>query len=261
MDGSAAAAREGLRLKGAVLTALGSAIALGVSAPATAASLSVGAGSTLDLGTGSLALGCADLDVSGTLTAGTVGFTGARDVAINPSGVVNGNSATLSLAGDWDNAGTFNADSSSVEMVDGCALFGGVVTGNTGFANLSITTNTAKQVSFAAGSTQSVTGLLSLHGAPGNRLQIRSTVNGSAAFLDVTGATSVSYIDVQDSDAQAGNDIPIGPNSVKGPNTPGWIFGTAVPMLTPLALGVLALLLLATGQRWLPRSTRADRAL
>jgi hypothetical protein len=233
---------------------------LGLALPALAANVSIGTGSTVDLGTGSLALGCADLDVTGTLTAGTVGFTGARDVAINPSGVVNGNSATLSLSGDWDNAGTFNAGSSTVQMVDGCALASGVVTGNTSFANLSISTTTAKQVSFAAGSTQSMTGL-SLHGTAGNRLVIRSTVNGSPAFFNLNGTSSVDQIDVADIDAQAGNDIPIGHNSVKGPNTLGWIFGVPVPMLAPLALGVLALLLLATGQRGLPRSTRADRGL
>jgi hypothetical protein len=238
-----------------------STILVGLSASSFAGNVTVGAGSTVDLGTGSLALGCADLDVAGTLTAGTVGFSGARDVAIAPSGLLNGNSAMLSLSGDWDNAGTFNAGSSTVQMVDGCALFSGVVAGNTSFANLSISTTTAKQVSFTAGSTQSVIGLLSLHGAAGNLLQIRSTVNGSAAFLNVTGTSSVNYIDVQDSDAQAGDDIPIGHNSVKGPNTLGWIFGVPVPMLAPLAIGVLALLLLVTGQRWLPRSTRADRGL
>jgi hypothetical protein len=233
---------------------------LGLALPALAANVTIGAGSAVNLGSGSLALGCADLDVSGTLTAGTVGFTGARDVAINPSGVVNGNSATLSLSGDWDNAGTFNAGSSTVAMVDGCALASSAVTGNTSFANLSISTTSAKQVSFATGSTQSMSGLL-LHGVAGNRLVIRSSLNGSPAFFNLNGTSSVDHIDVADIDAQTGGDIPIGHNSVKGPNTLGWIFGVPVPMLAPLALGGLVLLLLATGQRWLPRRARADRTL
>jgi len=248
-------------MKRTALAAAASIIALGLALPASAGNLTVGAGSTLDLGTGILALGCADLDVAGTLTAGTVGFTGARDVAIAPSGIVNGGSATLTLTGDWDNAGTFNAGTSTVQMVDGCALFSGVVTGNNSFANLAISTTTAKQVSFTAGSTQSVTGLLTLLGAVGNRLKIRSTVNGSAAFLNVTGTSSASFIDIQDSNALAGNDISLPTNSIKGPNTPGWLFGVVVPLLGPVAMGVLALLLMASGQRWLPRSTRADPAL
>jgi hypothetical protein len=106
-----------------------------------------------------------------------------------------------------------------------------------------------------------VTGLLSLHGASGNLLQIRSTVNGSAAFLNVTGGSSVNFVDVDDIDAQPGNDIAVGWNSVKGPNTPGWLIGVVAPLLGPVGLGALALLLLASGQRWLPRSKRADPAL
>ena len=174
---------------------------------------------------------------------------------------MNGNSATLSLSGDWDNAGTFNAGSSTVQMVDGCALFSGVVAGNTSFANLAISTATAKQVSFTAGSTQTVTGLLTLLGAAGNLLQIRSTVNGSAAFLNVAGASSASLIDVQDIDASAGNDIILGSELAEGPEHARLAVWIAVPLLGPLALGALALLLLATGQRWLPRSTRAEPRL
>ena len=243
------------------LTVAVSFIALGLAAPASAGNVTVGAGSTLDLGTGSLALGCADLAVSGTLSAGSAGFSAARDVAINPGGTVNGNSGVLSLAGNWDNSGSFNAGTSIVQMVDGCALFSGVVVGNTSFANLSISTTTAKLVSFTAGSTQTVTGLLTLLGSVGNLLQIRSTVNGSAAFMNATGTSSASYVNVQDNNALPGNDIPLLVNSVKGSNTPGWLQGISVPMLGPVALALLALLLLVSGQQWLQRSTRADNSL
>ena len=180
------------------LAAAASLIVLGLSAPASAGKLTVGAGATFDLGPGSLALGCADLDVMGTLSAGTLGISQARDVAINPGGVVNGNSATLSLTGDWDNAGTFNAGTSTVQMVDGCALYGGVVSGNTSFSKLSINTTTAKQVSFAVGSTQTVTSLLWLLGASGNRLVLRSTASGNSAFLNVQGGSSASFVDIDD---------------------------------------------------------------
>jgi hypothetical protein len=240
--------------------AVASALVLGLAAPAFAGDVMVGSGSTFDLGTGSLMLGCADLAVTGTLTAGSVGFSAARDVAINPGGVVNGNSAVLSLSGDWDNAGTFNAGTSTVQMVDGCALLSSVVVGDTSFANLSISTTSAKQVSFTAGSTQTVTGLLTLLGSAGSLLQIRSTLNGVAAFFDVSGTSSASFVDVQDNDAQPGNDIVLDANSVKGSNTPGWTFGIPVPLLGPVALTLLALLLLVSGQRWLSRPTRAGHA-
>ncbi len=83
---------------------------------ASAGQLSVGSGASVDLSTGNLDLGCADLSVTGTLSAGTSGFTQARDVTIDPSGLLNGESATLEVAGDWDNAGTFNAGTSTVQM-------------------------------------------------------------------------------------------------------------------------------------------------
>ncbi len=103
------------------LTVVGAAF-LTLATGASAAQLTVGAGASVDLGTGSLDLGCADLTVGGTLSAGTSGFSQARDVTIDPSGLVNGNSATLEVAGDWDNSGTFNAGTSTVKMVDGCSL-------------------------------------------------------------------------------------------------------------------------------------------
>jgi hypothetical protein len=226
---------------------------LALSAPSLAGTLTVGSGSSVDLGTGSLALGCADLDVLGTLSAGGVGFTGGRDVVITPSGVLNGNSATLQLAGDWDNTGTFNAGTSSVQMVDGCGLLSAVVAGNTSFNNFAMSTASAKQVSFTAGTTQTVSGLLVAVGSLGNLLQIRSTLNGAAAFLNVQGSSSTSFVDVQDNNALAGHPIGLPSNSVKGSNTPGWLLTPVIPLLPPLAGAALGLALLALARYWLPR--------
>jgi hypothetical protein len=80
-------------------TSAAAAAFLAVATGASAGEFNIGAGATLDLGTGSLDLGCADLTVGGTFSAGTVGFAQARDVTIDPTGLVNGNSATLEGAG------------------------------------------------------------------------------------------------------------------------------------------------------------------
>ncbi len=118
------------------------AAALGASA-ASGAQLDVGTGSSVDLGTGQLDLGCSDLTVTGTLSAGTAGFAQARDVTIDPTGLVNGNSATLEVAGDWDNAGTFNAGTSAPVsqpgVLDPFTEFGPSVTGLPPVASLSCT--------------------------------------------------------------------------------------------------------------------------
>ena len=239
-------------MRRAALAGIGAALLLAGSSPA--AELSVGVGSSLDLGTGSLDLGCADLGVAGTLSAGTVGFVAARDVTIDPTGTLHGNSATLEVAGDFDNAGTFDAGTSTVRLVDGCGLLSAVVAGNSVFANVELATTNAKEVSFTAGSTQTVTGSLSLSGLIGALLKIRSTLGGSAAFLDAQGTSSASYVDVEDNDATAGNPIALGPDSIKGANTPGWVLSTLVPSISLLGGLGLASFLFAHGVRQLRRS-------
>lgn len=240
-------------MKRSRLAASVASVALALSAPAWAGTVTVGANSSVDLGTGSLALGCADLDVQGTLSGGTIGFTQGRDVTITPSGVMNGNSATLELSGDWDNTGSFVAGTSTVRIVDGCGLLSGVVNGNSSFNNLQLTTSTGKQVSFTAGSTQTVTGGLTVTGAASNLLKIRSTVDGSQAFMNLLGTSSTSFTFVRDNNAIS-NTIPLGSSSIKGSNSPGWLLAQAIPLLPPLA-GLLVLAsLLALARRRLPAS-------
>ncbi|HEX5051446.1 MAG TPA: hypothetical protein VFZ65_06710, partial [Planctomycetota bacterium] len=206
-------------MKGAACTWLA---ALGIASSAWAGSVSVGANASLDLGTGSLALGCADLDVLGTMSAGVVGFTQGRDVAIDSNGTLNGNSATLELSGDWDNQGTFVAGTSTVRMVDGCGLLSAVVSGKSSFHNFEVISAGGKQIRFEAKATQQVTNLLSFAGVLGSLLQIRSTVDGTPAYLEAAGASSATFVDVQDNDATPGGPIALGSDSVKGSNTPGW---------------------------------------
>ena len=217
--------------------------------PALAGKVTVDSGASLDLGAGSMALGCADLDVLGILSAGTVGFTQGRDVTITPGGVMNGNSATLQLSGDWDNTGTFVPGTSSVRIADGCGLLSGVINGNTTFSSLELSTTSGKQVSFAAGSTQSIAGSFVVGGASGNLLKIRSTVGGTVAFLNVQSSSSATYVDVQDNDASFGNPILLGSESLKGPNTPGWLSTESIPLLPPLAGVALLTAMLALARR------------
>ena len=230
---------------------------LGLATHAGAAELTVGSGASFDLGTGRLDLGCADLTVAGTFSAGTLGFDAARDVVIEPGGVLNGNSAMLEVTGDWDNAGGFNAGTSTVRLADGCSQLGAIISGNTSFANLDMSTTSGKRWSFVAGTTQTIASALTLLGASGNLLEIRSTSAGSAAFFNLQGSHSADFVDVDDNDATAGMPITLGPNSITGTNTPGWSFAIPVPLLSLLGLLVLGVLLigavrLALGARGRP---------
>jgi hypothetical protein len=216
---------------------------------AGAAEFVVGSGGSVDLGTGSLDLGCADLTVAGTFAGGSVGFDQARDVTIAPTGILNGEAATLQVAGDWDNAGSFNAGTGSVTMIDGCGLLSASVLGNTTFNDLQIVSTLAKLVNFEAGATTTVSGELSLAGQSGSLLQIRSTLAGVAAKFDAQGTTSAEYIDIADNDATAGKLISVGPGSQKGSDTPGWWLAAAVPALSLLGIATLGASLLWTGRR------------
>ena len=112
----------------------------------------------------------------------------------------------------------------------------------------------AKHYSFTAGSTQTVTGSLTLLGASENLLGIVSTVSGSAAFLDLQGTSSTDFVFVEDDDATPGSPIPIGPDSTKGANTEGWVAAALVPVL-----GVLGVALLAGSLAWGARRALAGR--
>lgn len=207
--------------------------------PATASSVSVGAGSTLDLGTANVDLGCADLVAFGTVDAGASGTTGVRDVTIGAGGQLLGGSALLEVAGSWANAGSFAAGGSSVVLVDGCGLGSAVVTGSNTFATLELRTQVGKLVSLAAGAVQTVTGLFRIAGASLAKVDLGSTVPGSAALLDVQGTSVVTNASVEDNHA-IGSTIPYGLNTLIGSNVLGWVLVPAVPGLAATGLAALA---------------------
>ncbi len=224
---------------------LSAVVVFGLTSSSSAAQLNVAAGSSLDLGTGSLDLGCADLVVAGTLAAGTGVIDWAEDVSINSGGTLNGESASLYVTGDWSNSGSFNAGSSSVRFADGCGLSSATISGSSTFFDLEMTTSMGKLVAFEAGATTTVTDLLALMGALGNLLAIRSTVDGSEAYLNLQGSHSANFVDVQDNHA-TGSPITLGANSVKGTNTSGWIDLTAaIPTLSQWGLITFGMLLLS----------------
>ena len=206
---------------------------------APAAQFNVGSGASVDLGTGSLDLGCADLDVTGTFSSGTSGITQARDVTIAPAGIVNGESATLEVTGDWDNTGTFNAGTGTVQMVDGCSLASAVINGNTTFNNLAMSTSSGFLYTFTSGSATDVSSDFEKSGASGNLLTIRASAAGFAASLNANGTISGNgFVDVMDNRATS-SPILLGPDGVKGSNSNGWFLASTIPMLPPIGLAAL----------------------
>jgi len=140
---------------------------------------------------------------------------------------VNAGSATIDVSGNWTNNDTFTAGTSTVVL----SGTGQQISGSTGFHNLTKTVSSADTLTFAAGTTQTITGTVTLNGASGQLLSLRSGTPGTRWNLNLAaGATkAISYVDVQDSDA-SGSDaalLDVNPGySVDSGNNVRW-FGSA----------------------------------
>ena len=104
-------------------------------------------------------------------------------------------STTLNIAGNWTNtSSTFTAGTSTV-IFDGAGT--STITGTSTFANLKGVTAGAT-LQFGAGQTFTVSDTLTLTGASGNSVFLRSSTDGTAWLINPTTA-SASFVDVKDS--------------------------------------------------------------
>ena len=132
------------------------------------------------------------------------------------------NNRTITCSGDWTNAGTFTPRS-------GTATFNGTdqqITGSTTFNNVSKTdssnNSTDLSLTFAAGSTTTISGLLTLTGIDADdRVNVKSSNTGTQWKLNANGTFSVTYVEAQDSDASGGLTIQHA-NSINGGNNKNW---------------------------------------
>ncbi|MFQ5685151.1 MAG: choice-of-anchor U domain-containing protein [Candidatus Scalindua sp.] len=132
------------------------------------------------------------LTVDGNLT---IASTGTLDASAGGT--------TISLSGDWTDNGTFTPGNGTVTFTGSGTS---VVNGSNTFNNFTSVT-AGKQLTFAAGSTQTITNTLTLNGqADETRIVLRSSVSGTRWTFDVTGgAQSVDFVDVKDSNASSNN--------------------------------------------------------
>ena len=115
------------------------------------------------------------------------------------------------------------------------------ITGNNTFANLDLECTTARTITFPSGGTQTITGTLTLLGASGQLLSLRSSATPTKWYINAA-TTSAQYCDVKDSTA-SGTGTPINDTTggVDSGNNIGWLFvagGSAGYSSTLLTLGV-----------------------
>ncbi len=160
-----------------------------------------------------------------TLTTGTINNSsriGTWDISGNvtiSSGTLKA-PATITVGGDWSNAGTFTHNSGAVVFNGASAS---AISGDTLFYNFTCII-AGKTLNFGAGDTQTVTGIFTLTGASGNFLSLRSTSSPTQWRIDPQGTRNVSCVDVKDSNnINASAIVPV--NSVSSGNNTNWTFG------------------------------------
>ncbi|MHB8448556.1 MAG: hypothetical protein ACYC9P_11605 [Rudaea sp.] len=214
------------------------------------AQVDVPTGATFALGGDSLDLGNTSLQVGGSFAVGSGSAQNIDSVSILSGGTLDGGSGSLTLFGDWSNAGTFTAGSGTVNFVDG-GIAQSNIGGNSTFASTSFVSATGKNYIFAVGTTQSVSGLLTILGTSTQGIQFRSSTAGQVANIDLLagGSQNIDFVGVSDVHATGQPLAPTKTNDGGTGNATGW-FGAAVgantaptPALSDIALLLLALLI------------------
>jgi len=164
----------------------------------------------LTLSGGTFTAGSASLvDVNGTFTLSSGTFTAP------------GSSGTFTVSGNFTHSGgTFTHNAGTVTLDGGDQTLAGTTT----FNHLTKTVASAATLTFPAGATQTIVGTLTLQGASGQLLALRSSSAGSQWNIDPQGSRNVSYVDVKDS--KNSNAAAISPHtSVSSGNNTNWSFG------------------------------------
>ncbi len=237
-----------------------------LSASVAHADLVVPAGAQYSLSTGSVDLSCTDIVVAGTLRLGPGVAVNVRNVVIQPGGLIDGGSGSLSLGGNWTNVGTFISGTSAVAFRDICAVTTATLGGSNTFFSASFVSTTGKSYVLAAGQAQVVTSVLEIAGTSAQPIQFLSSAAHSVASLDLlTGGTQlVRHVGVTDVWATGQWLAPSLANEGGGGNASRW-FGNVgasrpIPALANSLLIALMAMLAAVGGSRLYAGRRHKRS-
>ena len=187
--------------------------------------------STVDITSGELELDAnSDLETGGILAVDGGALDGASgtintnsNVAIS-AGTLTAPSGNLNVAANWAHTGGIFTHSDGTVVFDDNAQTS-VVSGNTTFYDFTCTT-TGKQINLTVGTTQTVNNTLTLTGGSGagEKITLRSTADGNKWDITLpSGAQTVSYVDVKDSDANT-NTVTCYSSTNEGNNNANWVF-------------------------------------
>jgi len=163
-------------------------------------------------GVGTLQLNSNAIDIDGAFT--------------NSAGIFDANGFNIYVAGNWSNSVTFTHGNNTV-ILDGSNQ---TLTGSTTFYILIKSVSSSATLTFDYTATQTITNSLTLNGASGQLLSLRSSLDDNRAGITLQsgGTQNLSYLDVKDSDASGGVTLDAGTTSVNSYNNLNWSFGAIV---------------------------------
>jgi len=203
--------------------------------------------SSMELPSGSsVDTACIPVEVHGTLTLDSAAFSTGSSLSIAGSGSLTGRAGRLEVGGNLTSAGTFDARTSTVALVDGCAGNTTVVSGTMVVGDLTLQSSTGRTFMFPNDSQITVLGTLSLLGVAGAEIKLASSGPGTSTINLGPNAT------VSQTFASVGTGVHLG--------APVPHAAQAIPTLGTWSLLVTALLLsLAALHRGIPTAVASGR--
>lgn len=137
------------------------------------------------------------------------------------SGTFTAPKISMTVGGDFTHTGgTFSHNNGSI-ILDGSNQ---IVSGSSAFYNLTKTTNSTTTLTFANGTTQTVTNSLTLQGSAGHLLSLVSDNGGQQWNIDPSGTRTLAYLNVRDSRNTNATVITAGSTVTDGGNNTNWTF-------------------------------------
>ena len=162
-----------------------------------------------------------------TPIGGDCGGTSFGDITVSGGAIMElANGETLTVAGSFSNAATFNAGAGSTVSFVGSGVAS--VSGNNAFCNLACST-TGKTISFAAGSTTTVSGDLAIAGGPASDISLVSSEPGTAWNLDASLAHSSVISGAAVRDCASSSRIEVVNGTDLGGNNANVVFASVTP--------------------------------
>lgn len=196
------------------------------------AGVTIGAGSSVDFGDAAVDFGCQDLILAGQAHGTASTLLSIANLSIAAGGSLAPGDGSVSLGGDFADAGSFVLGTSRLAVVDACGHGTSQVSGATSFYDFVVTTTSAKQLVLPAGATQTIAHALTFHGIAGNPLRIASSSAGVHALLAVSAAAvqSIDYVSARDNTASVATIAPGTPAQYRSVDAGGLInwFGGSV---------------------------------